>query len=359
MKNVSVVLPYANPHVLDWVLKMEEVNLNIGCFKSTQVYRPGYFFEYDEIDNVKYFYKSKQALTSFTDELKGADVLITLGIFDVNLLRLRKYCKKDVKVIVMSEPFNSINSTRKIFLRKLWSLVFRNFFTDISFFCMGGTAVKDYYEELGFVNSKYYNFGYFPDLKFSKPILKNKCDIVKLGFLGQFIPRKGVDRLIDLITYLSNTEFKFEFEIVGDGFLKDNILSTLNGLDDKRFYYSGLANSKAGVEIFLEGLDILFVPSYFDGWGAVINEALSKSCAIVSSNQVFAARSIFGERNSCVFETDYVSIFDSLLSSYVLINEMKINNCRLFDIWNSSNAANEVECFLNQKDYEFKILNEL
>lgn len=324
--NISVILPYANPHVLDWVLQLKNIgiSLNIGCVKSTQDFRPGYFQEYDDISDIKYFYKSKGCRRDFERNLNKSDILISLGIFDKELVLLRRFCKSNVRLLILSEPFNPINSKRELFLRKAWSLLLRQLYHNINFYCIGGSDVKKYYyDDLLFRKSVYYNFGYFPQVRFTDPIYKMKGETLIIGYLGQLIYRKGVDKLLILIDQLKNRpNLDFEFLIAGDGSMKKKIIDEIRG--DNRFKYIGLISERTNVESFLEGIDILLVPSHFDGWGAVVNEGVAKCCAIVSNYNVYAYRFISGllgekSENQC----DVVEVTIELINNVDKLNDLK------------------------------------
>lgn len=340
--NVSVILPYPNPHVLDWLLKIPNLSLNIGCIKSTQDFRSGYFMEYDDLKGIKYFFKSDQAKTSFQNELSNSDVLITLGLFNKYTLTLKKHCKKNIKLIVLSEPFNPINSKGRFLQRRIWSKLLNFVYTQIDFFCIGGEDVKDYYYRLGFQNSKFYNFGYFPDLEFKSVHYKIEGDIVIIGFMGQFIFRKGFDRLILLIEKLSSLNLKYKILIAGDGEMKAELLEKMKKLKNPGIEYIGLLSNRGSVEDFLEKIDVLFVPSYFDGWGAVINEAIAKSCALVATKNVYAFRNLFSAELLDETDEDLILRVESYIKNISLLNTMKEESERKQKLISSSFIANEV-----------------
>lgn len=349
---ISFLLPYANPHVLDWVLKMSSIELNIGCIRSTQEYRPGYFKEYDDIRQIKYFFKSTIDQENFERELKDSDVLFTLGLFEPSLIKLKRFCKRDVRLIVISEPFNPINSKTKTIQRKIWSWLVRRQYRQIDFFCIGGSDVKDYYLGLGFKKSIYYNFGYFPNISFRRPTYKNTGETVRIGFIGQLIHRKGFDRLIRLVEYLTSLENNYELLIVGDGNLKLELLEKQQELDNSKVIYLGLIVEKPKVEAFLESLDVLFVPSYFDGWGAIVNEGIAKSCAIVSSDSVYSYRYLFGSvsDNDIDREQKMLEKITVLLDNTELLNKEKEASYSKQDKISCDKIANEVTCILEGKE---------
>lgn len=355
---VSFLLAYPNPHVLDWALEITNIELNIGCIDSTQKYRPGYFKEYDELNNVHYFFKNKSSELMFQKKLRESDVLVTLGIFETRLFKLRKYCNSNIRLIVLSEPFNPINSRKRYILRRLWCFIIRTKYRTIDFYCIGGIEVKDYYILLGFHNSLYYNFGYFSNLSFSPPRKRTLDNPITIGFIGQLIHRKGFDRLLRLIEFLNSSTHNYKLDIAGDGELKEKLIEKLEELNNPKINFIGLLNDKGKVEGFLENVDILFVPSYFDGWGAVVNEGIAKSCAIIASSKVYAAKTMIHNNVGFVFNTDFLKPFETYFNDRILLVQHQENCASLYLKWNPKTIANEVAANVRDNS-EGQILFEL
>jgi glycosyltransferase involved in cell wall biosynthesis len=360
MKNVSVILPYANPHVLDWVLKLENVELNIGCSESTQKYRPGYFMEYDDIEGVKYFFKETEARNNFVEMLDKADVLITLGMFNSDLLKFRKYCNSDVSLVILSEPFNSVNSKKKLLIRKTWAFFIRKLYKNITFLCIGGKDVKEYYSSLGFEESEYYNFGYFPSFELNEK--DSNWDTINIAFVGQLIDRKGADRLFTVIDELHKCKFNFVFDIVGDGILRDSLKRKLTELDDRRFVYHGLISNKNELIEIYKKCHLFFIPSYFDGWGAVVNEAVANSCVLIHSDRVYAALSLNDNGNigkKFSNNQEMLEAFSFYFDNKVVLKEQSLNTKNVSYEWGVEKASRFVldimvnKELLDSKKYPF------
>ena len=222
--------------------------------------------------------------------MSNTDIYVTLGIFEATFLKSIFKLKSNVKVFVLSEPFNPISSKKKVFLRNLIGFYFRSLINDINFLCIGGTDVRDYYVSIGFKNYNYYNFGYFPNSsEFDKVLTTDK---VRFIFVGQLIERKGIDLLLQALSFLDKN-FKpdlWSFKIIGDGILKSKLQNEIARINNKSINYFGVIDDPLEIENLYSNSDVLFIPSTFDGWGAVVNEALSKNLAILSSGMVYGSR---------------------------------------------------------------------
>lgn len=361
MIKISVLLPYANPHVIGWINELNalnDYNVNIGCVYKVENFRKNYFNEYDYLDNVKYFFKP-QHTEKFDEALKQTNVFITLGIFNKDFIKAILKLEKSTVVYVISEPHIDF-SFSKVLLKKIYVKLILLFIKqkNIRFLAIGGQEMKKQYLELGFRKSNFYNFGYFPSVK---PVLKStEVNKIKFLFVGQLIPRKGIDVLINLIDYLEhNYKDKWEFEIIGDGELKEHLHSSIK--DYKSVKYLGLINDSKILEEYYENSHVLFLPSYFDGWGAVVNEALAKSCSLLLSNKVYAANCLLEEGvngylfNPKDFETLKQKVDQYFFNKDILQKHFK-QSYGIYNEWNSQNAAYEVNNLLTLEKNKSKTL---
>ncbi|WP_026776869.1 glycosyltransferase [Polaribacter sp. Hel_I_88] len=344
MKKIVVLLPYANPHVLGWIKELFNVNveLKIYCIRSVKHYRTGYFSKVDEYEYVYYLFKNKNLYSQFLKDLKNTNIYVTLGIFEK--VFLRSLLKFDGKLYILSEPFNPISSKKNVLFRKLISFYIRVTIKNINFLCIGGKDVKKYYYSLGFKKSQYYNFGYFPKNKALKIVTNSST--IKFIFVGQLIKRKGVSVLINALNYL-NSIYKndsWTFTIIGNGNLKEYLLGELKMINNKNIIFKGLINDNSKLEEYYSDSDILFVPSVFDGWGAVVNEALSKNLAILSSDMVYSSRSLVKQGvNGFVFNNNNLKEMTNYID-YFFINKHKVLDFKkssgiIYKEWNPNNAA--------------------
>ena len=144
----------------------------------------------------------------------------------------------------------------------------------------------------GYPDDKIYPYGYFverppnADTEF-KQTAHSEAATVNLVFIGQCIHRKGVDILLHALSGLQHLNWCLR--IVGDGAEKAKLeaLSVRLGLS-AHVHFLGAQNNKEAMKI-LETSDLLVLPSRWDGWGAVVNEALMRGVPVICSNYCGAA----------------------------------------------------------------------
>ena len=130
----------------------------------------------------------------------------------------------------------------------------------------------DYYTELGFDKSKVYPFGYFRSRQQATTTTKDRLEAI---FVGQLIHRKGVDVLLRAIAPLMNEWPDLRLTLVGAGEQAEALKDMANSLGiEKRVAFEGALPSDR-IPAQLATADVLVLPSRWDGWGMVVNEALS------------------------------------------------------------------------------------
>lgn len=119
-------------------------------------------------------------------------------------------------------------------------------------------------------------------------------EIVKIVFIGSLIPRKNVKVILESIKNLRHESF--QIDIIGDGpqrIYLENLCRNYN-LTHKVMFHG--TRERQVILNSLTNYDILILPSLFDGWGAVVNEALMAGLFVICSNKCGAQALIDADR---------------------------------------------------------------
>jgi glycosyltransferase involved in cell wall biosynthesis len=103
---------------------------------------------------------------------------------------------------------------------------------------------------------------------------------VRFLFAGQLIERKGIAELLDAFSQLPEGEL----HIAGDGPLRPLVESAAEG---GRVTYAGQVDRPALQQLYADS-DVLVLPSRYEVWGLVINEALEHGLPIIATHAVGA-----------------------------------------------------------------------
>jgi glycosyltransferase involved in cell wall biosynthesis len=110
---------------------------------------------------------------------------------------------------------------------------------------------------------------------------RSKDGAVEVLFVGQCVRRKGLDRVLAALSRARHLPWKLT--VIGEGPEQAEWRSLVQkaDLDARVRFMNAAANSIVGGAI--AQADLLVLPSRFDGWGAVINEALMRGIPVLCS----------------------------------------------------------------------------
>lgn len=192
---------------------------------------------------------------------------------------LKMAVKKKCKFTVLIEPYEW--SGLKGFLRQLkYTILALKFGKNIKHMFVTGNRGMSCYRKAYFNPEILHQWGYFTeqDNELSNKGLNNRDRKVKLLYVGRLDENKNILPIIEQIDqYEENIE---SFSIVGDGILFDNLknIATRN----PKIKVLGRIGNNETVRIMSEH-DYLILPSLYDGWGAVVNEALAQGTRVLCS----------------------------------------------------------------------------
>ncbi len=116
---------------------------------------------------------------------------------------------------------------------------------------------------------------------------------VVLLFSGKFIPRKAPLLLIEAIAKICNKE-KLTLLMLGDGPLRSEVESRARDALGKRAIFPGFVN-QTHLGRYFRAADVFVLPSVFETWGLVVNEAMHFRLPAIVSSAVGCARDLIRE----------------------------------------------------------------
>lgn len=235
-----------------------------------------------------------------------------------------------LRVFLISEPYSPISAgylhdgnklingaktaLRPILYRIYGALLSRRI---AGIFAISPLAASQY-QSIGIPKEKIFPFGYFvprserlcPEM----PVTKSKKTALRLVFIGALIERKGLDILIDAVKSLNRNMSVVTLDVYGSG-------------DSKQFNFDQSTANYCGLIPFGEAqsviadYDVLVLPSRYDGWGVVVNEALMAEVPVICSNRVGAGAVVEKWRCGTIFDSEDVSDLERKLNEIVVAPE--------------------------------------
>lgn len=181
-------------------------------------------------------------------------------------------------------------------------------------FAISQLAVAQY-RKSGVPESKLFPFGYFVPVAPVANRVPHAPDMESLDlrvvFVGSLIQRKGLDLLIEAVRRLRADGHSMTLDVYGPG----NTESF--GFDGQHVRYCGLIPF-GQAQAVISRYDVLSLPSRYDGWGVVVNEALLARVPVLCSDQVGARALVETFGAGSVFASDNTqSLCDALASLLV------------------------------------------
>ena len=203
-------------------------------------------------------------------------------VFDV----FKKSLKYDLYRGIITERPNTyafgLSNGKPLWLHKLrFYLQDYKYIPYIHFIFAIGEDCASYYRS---ISKKWEVFPFIyctPNINIEKSTIPFKT--TRFIYIGSLIKRKGVIKILRAFKSISENN-DYEFTIVGDGPEKNKLeeFKRKNSLHNVTFI--GTKSNKE-IPFILQEHDILVLPSIYDGWGAVINEALMQGKYVICSDK--------------------------------------------------------------------------
>ena len=213
---------------------------------------------------------------------------------------------------------------------------------------MGETGAS-WYRQCGWPEPKVFPYMYVTertDFAHDWSSTRSSEESFKIVFVGQLIDRKGVDLLLRALQRLKINDWTLT--IVGDGPRRQALQALA-----RRLEIAGRVSFRPAVPN-LEALrliaahDLLVLPSRYDGWGAVVNEALMHGVPAVSSDQCGAAALLASDWRGERYQANSVSNLAGALERSIASGSLSFERSMRIAEWSRNIEGAQVASYLVQ-----------
>lgn len=248
---------------------------------------------------------------------------------------------KNANISVMAEPYDWRGI--KGFLRRLkYSYLFARYGRYIQhFFTTGNHGVKVFHQA-GLPLKKLHQWGYFTEDTIDLPIEENQKP--KVIFVGKIDERKNIHSFVESVKQFEDKVDSVY--IIGTGpnvkDLKESII------DMPKIHYLGILPNEE-VKHFIRRSDLLVLPSLFDGWGAVVNEALQQGTRVLCSDMCGAEILLDGKIRGGSFSLANSDSLSLELNKWIDKGSLSLEQRKEIQNWAKDNISGEkaAEYFTN------------
>jgi len=196
---------------------------------------------------------------------------------------------------------------------------------------------------------KMYKWGYFTavrDMDIHLLLSQKPVDKINILWTARFIDWKHPELAIQLAGELKKSGLNFSLLMIGSGELAAEIQNSITRmqLNDCVTIIGNIPNPE--VREYMKQTNIfLFTSDRNEGWGAVLNEAMSNGCAVVASDEIGSVPYLVShKKNGMIFKSgslkSIVQITVELIMNRSLREELGTNAYNTMkNIWSPDNAA--------------------
>lgn len=214
--------------------------------------------------------------------------------------------------------------------------------------CAGAYAADDF----RFIYSypgRMYKWGYFTknsDKSFDELMhIKSKSNKVKILWVARFIDWKHPMDCIKVCEKLVQKGYDFEMKMIGTGYLEEKCRDYVKDHKlDSYISFQGVCVPNQVQQYMEEANIFLHTADRNEGWGAVINEAMSNACAIVANKMVGAVSYMIEPGKNGLVTDGAIEEYVNCIEQYLLDNNLKERIARsayttIREIWSPENAT--------------------
>ncbi len=176
-------------------------------------------------------------------------------------------------------------------------------------------------------------------------------DLLRLVFLGQVIPRKGLDLFLTILEEIRG-EFDFHFTVIGDGemiWLEDEIKQ--RGLSEQ-VTAAGFLEGARQREV-IDQHDVFVLPSRYDTYGAVTQEVASRGLALFISKNAGSHVMVEEGVNGYSFNPENVKEAAEMLRKFRDIKKLKsmmAESLRIAEDYSAASSAKRIHDYLENRN---------
>lgn len=200
--------------------------------------------------------------------------------------------------------------------RILYSSYEKTVHNKVDFILAMGTLGERWFTNCGWPASRVFPYAYTAERPNIQPETDpTNEDEFRILYVGQNIKRKGGDILLHALKGVEHLKWSCQF--VGEG---DEVTPWKKLCADlaisKRVGFAPAVNM-VDVPDLIRGADLLILPSRFDGWGTVVNEALMQGVPVLCSDSCGARDLLTEEWRGGVFKAGSVQSLRELLATWI------------------------------------------
>lgn len=233
----------------------------------------------------------------------NARFVVLYGYNDAGRVRILRWCRRHRIPCLISADSNvkldRATGFKKILKTLIVSSVVRSLWGVMPF----GSAGSEYFWKYGAKRERTYRFPAEPDYAVIEQVTPAEVDAIRarfnmadgrrrIVFCGRLIDLKSPDTLIDAFNNIASQRPDWDLVMIGDGPLRQELQARVKPELASRVIWTGFLGDAPSIAAVYRAGDALVLPSKFDQWALVVNEALVAGLAIITTDVVGSAEDL-------------------------------------------------------------------
>lgn len=207
-------------------------------------------------------------------------------------------------------------------MKNLWYYHTRFYNKPLFKLCASAYAANDQYLLRSFKN-RCYKWGYFTkveEFEVEKHVNSKPENQVRMMWCARFLDWKHPEMVVKLAKKMQENGYQLKIDMFGSGSEQEKTMRLCKrlGVDDMVSFKGNKPNDEILAEMRRHDI-FLFTSDRNEGWGAVLNEAMSNGCAVVASHEIGSVPFLVNDgKNGMIFKSKNI---DSLYEKVVWLVE--------------------------------------
>jgi glycosyltransferase involved in cell wall biosynthesis len=251
--------------------------------------------------------------------------VVMMGYNDPGRMRIMRWCRRQGMPCLLFGDSNIRGDRARGVKAIVKRLVVERIVRGVSGVLVCGRLGREYFARYGARDDRTFYFPYEPDYSLIERLPASAVESAagrfglaagrqRIIFSGRLIGAKRVDLLIDAFAALAGERPGWDLLIAGDGPLRGELQARVPPAIARRVIWTGFIDDQATVSALYRLSDVLVLPSDYEPWALVVNEAAAAGLAIVCSDVIGAAAELVRDgQNGRIFAAgDLASLIDRL-----------------------------------------------
>lgn len=230
----------------------------------------------------------------------GPAVVVVHGYNDLGRLRVLRWCHANGVPVFLWGDSNALSDQSRSLKRFVKKIYVRYVLTKVIGTMVCGSLGRQFFVNFGADPKKVYLVPYEPDYPQIESLPAETIATAskqfelhpnrrRIVYSGRLVPLKRVDLILNAFAKIAADRPDWDLVIVGDGTQKNTLQALVPNELKSRVKWLGFLKDQTLVSAVYRCSDVLCIPSDYEPWALVVNEAAAAGMAIVASNVVGAA----------------------------------------------------------------------